>query len=215
MRILVLALALPLATAAAAGEPAGFVPLFNGKDLDGWAARPNRPEVAEKWTVKDGVLRAAPGAGWLGTKKMYSDFTLSLEWRVGENGNSGVFLRVPAGESKASPSQTGLEIQILDDTGPRYKGKLKDWQYSGSLYGIRPPARPAYRGAGAWNTYEITCRGGQIEVVYNGVKVVEADAADDARLAKRPRRGYIGLQNHGSAVEFRNIAIKELAAPAP
>jgi hypothetical protein len=195
--------------AAAAGGNEGFVPLFNGKDLDGWEVRETRPGDKEKWSAKGGVLTAMPGSGWIGTTKMYADFVLHLEWRIPVNGNSGVFLRVPDVKSKASPSQLGMEIQVLDDTGPAYKGKLKDWQYSGSLYGFVPPSKSVYK-SGEWNRFEITCNGDQVTVVFNGEKVVEADMSKFPELDKRPRRGFIGLQNHGSGVEYRNVQIKGL-----
>jgi hypothetical protein len=186
----------------------GFVPLFNGKDLQGWVLRGYKQADKDQWTVRDGVLAAKPGSGWLGTEKMYGDFVLRLEWRVPENGNSGVYLRVPDVETDTLPTWTGVEVQILDDDGPQYKGKIKDYQYSGSIYEFVPAGKRVYKGAGQWNRFEITCKGGRIRVVYNGEPVAEADAAADARLAKRPRKGFLGLQNHGTGVEFRNIFIK-------
>jgi hypothetical protein len=190
----------------------GFVPLFNGKDLSGWEVKENRSKTKDLWYVKDGVLTAKSGSGWLGTTKEYGDFVLRLEWRIREGGNSGVFLRVPGVKPGVSPSQTGAEVQILDDNSPLYKGKLKPYQYSGSLYTFDAPSKQMFKGAGQWNAFEITCKGGRITIVYNGEKVVEADAAKDPVLAKRPRKGFIGLQNHGSPVEFRNVRIKVLDA---
>jgi hypothetical protein len=188
----------------------GFVPLFNGKDLDGWQVREHQDGDKDKWSFDQGILTARPGSGWIGTTKMYGDFVLRLEWRVGVNGNSGVFLRVPDVKTKVSPSQLGMEIQILDDTGPAYKGKLKDWQYSGSLYGFVPPSKHVYKGPGEWNRYDITCQGDNVTVVYNGDKVVEADMSKFPGLDKRPRRGFIGLQNHSTGVAFRNVEIRVL-----
>jgi hypothetical protein len=141
---------------------------------------------------------------------MYGDFVLRLEWRVPANGNSGVYLRVPDVKTDTLPTWTGVEVQILDDDGPAYKGKLKDYQYSGSIYEFVPAGKRVYKGAGAWNRFEITCKGERIRVVYNGEEVAQADAARDAKLAKRPRKGFIGLQNHETAVEFRNISIRVL-----
>jgi hypothetical protein len=203
-------LLLTLLAPAVASAGDGFVPLFNGKDLDGWRVHETRPGDKDKWTARDGVLTASPGSGWIGTAAMYGDFVLRLEWRIPVDGNSGVFLRVPDVETKVSPSQLGMEIQVLDDTGPAYKGKLKDWQYSGSLYGFVAPSKSAYKGPGEWNRYEITCHGDRVTVVFNGEKVVEADVTKYPDLAKRPRRGFIGLQNHGSGVEYRDIRIKVL-----
>ena len=140
---------------------------------------------------------------------MYGDFVLKVEWRIFDGGNSGVFLRVPDVKSKESPSALGLEIQILDDNAPNYKG-LKPYQYCGGLYHFQGPSKKMFKGAGEWNSYEITCKGESIAVVFNGEKVIDADASKDADLAKRPRRGFIGLQNHNSGVEFRNVMIKSL-----
>jgi hypothetical protein len=186
----------------------GFVPLFNGKDLTGWEVREARPGDKDKWSVKDDLVVAKPGGGWIGTTKMYGDFTLKLEWRIFDGGNSGVFLRVPDFKTKDSPSAHGMEIQILDDNSPQYKGKLKPYQYCAGLYHFQGPSKAMFKGAGQWNAYEITCKGDHIVIVFNSEKVIDADAAKDAVLNKRPRKGYIGLQNHGTGVEFRNVMIK-------
>ena len=188
----------------------GFVPLFNGKDLDGWAVREARPGDKDKWAVNDNLVVAKPGSGWIGTTKMYGDFVLKVEWRIFAGGNSGVFLRVPDVKSKESPSALGMEIQILDDNAPQYKDKLKPYQYCGGLYHFQGPSKKMFKGAGEWNAYEITCHGDKIRVVFNGEKVIDADANKDPVLAKRPRRGFIGLQNHGSGVEFRDVVLKSL-----
>jgi hypothetical protein len=203
-------LVLLTALAYAKGTDEPFVPLFNGKDLTGWVMRGYKQAAKDQWTVRDGVLSAKPGSGWLGTEKIYGDFVLRLEWRVPTNGNSGVYLRVPNVETDTLPTWTGVEVQILDDDGPEYKGKIKDYQHSGSIYEFVPAAKRVYKGAGEWNRFEITCKGEWIRVVYNGEEVAEADAAKDPKLAKRPRKGFIGLQNHGTAVEFRNISIRVL-----
>src|SRR5260370_32133914 len=62
----------------------GFVPLFNGMDLDGWEVRESNPGDKEKWSFKNNLLVAKPGGGWIGTKKMYGDFVLKVEWRIFE-----------------------------------------------------------------------------------------------------------------------------------
>jgi hypothetical protein len=108
-----------------------------------------------------------------------------------------------------SPSQTGMEIQILDDNSDKYKGKLKPYQFSGSIYTFVPCSKPVYKGVNTWNAFEITCKADKVTVVYNGEKVAEADMTTP-EFAKRPLKGLIGLQNHGSAVEFRKVEIKVL-----
>ena len=143
MRVLLAAALLTAAPARPADKEAGFVPLFNGKDLTGWEVKENRTRVKDLWTVKGGVLTARAGSGWLGTKKMYGAFVLRLEWRIPPDGNSGVYLRVPVLKGKEIPSQAGVEIQVLDDEGPAYKGKIKPYQHCGSIYGIAAPKKSA------------------------------------------------------------------------
>jgi hypothetical protein len=160
--------------------------------------------------VKEGVLTAKAGWSWLSTTKEYGDFVLRLSWRIPENGNSGVFLRVPVLAKGEQPHEKGIEIQVLDDKGSEYVGKLKPWQYTGSIYGAVPAENSTFRGAGEWNEYEITCQGERIEVKLNGKLVSAANVSEHKTLKPRPRRGFLGLQNHGSAVEYKDIQIKEL-----
>src|SRR4051794_5222791 len=89
--------------------PAGFVSLFNGKDLAGWKATGN-PKV---WGAEDGVIFVAGGGGgWLMTEKEYGDFELRLEYKLPKMGNSGVGLRSPL---EGDPAYVGMEIQLIDD----------------------------------------------------------------------------------------------------
>src|SRR5262245_18870304 len=210
MRFTVVCLLLALPAAATADDLAdGFVPVCDGKNLGGWTERQVKKGQEGRWSVQEGILKARAGSGWLGTEKMYGDFVLRVEWKIVADGNSGVFFRVPSGEFKDSPSTTGFEIQILDDNGPKYKGKLKPYQYSGGLYHFLAPSKPVFKGAGEWNSYELTVKGDAISLAFNGEKVIGADISKNDEMKKRPRKGNIGLQNHGSDVEFRKIAIKE------
>jgi hypothetical protein len=210
MQLSALALVLAIAPVCLAADD-GFTPLFNGKDLTGWEIKENRSKSKDpdQWYVKEGgILAAKSGSGWLGTKEQYGDFILKVEWRIPPGGNSGVFLRVPGVKEGVSPSETGFEIQILDDNAPQYKGKLKPYQFSGSVYHFVGPSKSVFKGANEWNAFEITCKGEHISVVYNGEKVTEVDSTAGPDFAKRQKKGFIGLQNHGSPVEFRNIRIK-------
>ena len=207
-----LAIALLPFAARAQDRPAEFQPLFDGKSLTGWVVKGDagKPAPEDEWSITNGVLTAKPGHSWLSTEKMYGDFILRLEWRVPENGNSGVFIRVPELKPGQQPYVEGIEIQVLDDQGPQYKGKLKEWQYAGSIYGAVAAKDTGYKGPGQWNALEITCRGGSIEVAMNGNKAAAAEMDKVETLKSRPRRGYIGLQNHGTPVEYRKIEIKVL-----
>jgi hypothetical protein len=207
-RWLILLLALSLGLAARADTPEGFRPLFNGKGLDGWKVHGGK---IESWAADKGVLFVNGGkGGWLMTEKEYGDFELRLEFKVPKGGNSGVALRSPM---KGDPAYTGMEIQILDD--PSYKG-LKEWQHTGSIYGVVAAKKVATKPVGEWNKYTIVCKGRQVTIELNGEKVVEANLADHEEKHGKAHpgilrdKGHIGLQEHGGKVEFRNIYIKEL-----
>jgi hypothetical protein len=211
MRTISCLISLLVVSSVSAGDrSAGFVPIFNGRNLDGWKERQVMAGQEGSWSVQDGILKAKPGSGWLGTERQFNDFILRVEWRISENGNSGVFVRVPDSDFKGSPSQAGFEIQILDDNGSQYKGKLKPYQYSGGLYHFQGISKPVFKGAGAWNSYELTVRGNHIGLIYNGEDVLDVDLSQNAEMLKRPKNGFIGLQNHNSVVEFRKIEIKEI-----
>jgi hypothetical protein len=207
--LLLLGLTRPAGSAPAASEkpPEGFTSLFDGKTLDGWQVLGGK---LSSWGAEDGVLFVKGGGGWLMTKKEYGDFELRLEFKVPKGGNSGVALRSPM---KGDPAYTGMEIQILDD--PSYKG-LQVWQHTGSIYGVVPSSKLATKPVGEWNKYRIVCKGRQVTVVLNGEKVVDANLDDykEKHAKAHPgilrAKGYIGLQEHGGRVEFRNLFVKEL-----
>jgi hypothetical protein len=178
----------------------GFEPLFNGKDMSGWMAVGN----GSAWSVENGLLTCRGGRhGWMCTEKMYDNFVLRLEHRISKGGNSGVFVRIPQRFGRSS--RLGFETQILDDHGqPPTKNS------TGSLYDMVAPSKNMSQPAGEWNTYEIYCDGPTIRIVHNGETVVDVNADDVPEVRNRFRRGYIGVQNHGRFVEFRNIRIKVL-----
>ncbi|NLP12607.1 DUF1080 domain-containing protein [bacterium] len=190
-------------------EPMFNGPLFNGKDLQGWQVINGQPE---SWQVADGVLyTTGQGSGWLSTTREFADFKLSLEFRVPADGNSGVFLRSP---HHGDPAYTGMEIQVLDDYAEQY-ARLKPWQYTGSVYGIQAPSQRFSKRAGEWQKMVITCRGPRICVELNGQKAIDTDLVDHMQQSKehpgiQRRAGYIGLQNHSSKLEYRNIWLEEL-----
>ncbi len=175
----------------------------------------------DAWSLgADGVLRCWGGqGGWIGTREDdWGDFDLKLEYRIPKEGNSGVYIRRPlAGDG----AYTGMEIQVIDDDA-RHWGTLQAWQLTGSIYHEVAPAVRATKPAGTWQSMEIIAEGPIVRVVINGVQVVHANldefttttAQDAAPLKDRPRRGYIGFQNHGSGVEYRNVCVRRLGADA-
>jgi hypothetical protein len=164
------------------------------------------------WRFVDGVLSTdGAGGGWLSTSRQYADFILSLEFRVPPGGNSGVFLRAP---HEGNPAYAGLELQILDDYAEQWSG-LEPYQYSGSIYDVQAPSERAGQQAGRWQKMMILAQGPRIAVALNGEKVIDTNMTYyphklDTHPGLARRRGYIGLQNHGSRIEFRNIRIRAL-----
>jgi hypothetical protein len=209
MRHAILAL---LVVAAAAAQEGGFVPLFDGKTLNGWT------QVSRKgsgYVVENGMLVCPiDGGGNIFTEKEYANFVLRFEFRMQEGGNNGVGIRTPL---EGDAAFAGMEIQILDDEAPRYKGRLKPTQYHGSIYDA-VAAKPGFlKKAGEWNQEEITANGRRITVKLNGTTIVDAnldEVKDPDVLQRHPglarARGHIGFLGHGSRLEFRNIRIQDL-----
>jgi hypothetical protein len=181
-----------------------YRPLFNGKDLTGWEGAGD--DAAKCWKVEDGVVVGLPGKGpWLRSNEQFADFNLRLEYKVDAGGNSGVFIRVPESGNHHG-KDAGIEIQVLDDSAEKY-AKLKPFQYCGSLYGIAPSKQHVGHPPGEWNQLEVNCAGDRYVLTHNGVKIVEADEKTFPAVAERLKKGFLGLQNHGGGVAFRNVRI--------
>jgi hypothetical protein len=184
-------------------------PLFNGEDLTGWEQIGGEEGA---WGVENGLLfTEGAGGGWLSTDRTFDNFKLSLEFRVPEGGNSGVFLRTPR---QGNPAYAGMEAQVLDDYAEKYE-TLQPYQYTGSIYAVVAPTKRVTKPADEWNAYEILCNGPNIKIWLNGELINDTnlihhmDKADSHPGIKR-RSGYIGLQNHSTRVDYRNIVIEEL-----
>ena len=163
------------------------------------------------WRFEDGVLYTEGGSGWLSTVRRYDDFVLSLEYRLAPGGNSGVFVRAP---HEGDPAYQGMEIQILDDYGDEWRG-LRPEQYAGSIYDVQAPSERAGKGANEWQRMVIECRGRIVRVALNGQKVIDTcldyyPYKFNTHPGLTRRSGYIGLQNHGSKIEFRDVRLRDL-----
>jgi hypothetical protein len=196
----------------------GFTSLFNGKDLTGWVygKRGNgQNKDGQGYQIEDGIIfSTVKDGGNLYTEKEYGDFVFRFEFKLTENANNGIAIRAPlTGDS----AYMGMEIQVLDDSGPAFKGKLRPSQYHGSIYDVFPAKSGFQKPVGEWNEEEITAQGRHITVKLNGTVIVDAnldDVKDEAVLKKHPglanTKGHIGFLGHGARVEFRNLRIKEL-----
>jgi hypothetical protein len=208
------ALLTTLSASALAAQQAetGFKSLFDGSTLNGWKLVRGR---GRGYVVENGVIVCPEdGGGNLFTEREYGDFVLRLDWRLWEGGNNGIGIRAPL---EGDAAYVGMEIQVLDDESPKYKGRLKPTQYTGSIYDVFPARTGFVKRDGAWNSYEITAYGPRIHIVLNGETSLDADlsrVADEAVLRRHPglrrRSGHIGFLGHGTRVEFRNIRVREM-----
>ena len=200
---------------------ANWVSLFNGTDLGEWEGD------TENYVAENGILVCRKGAKNLESKKEYSDFVFSFEFKLEESGNNGVGIRVPKGGHAAGG---GMEIQILDHNGSKYNletkdGKrklswLKPWQYHGSIYGVVPAKTGYLKPVGEWNSETIICIEDHVKVILNGAVIVDAFLENVTPVDGRPkpgmknRSGHITLAGHNDRVEFRNLKVAEFA-PSP
>ncbi len=189
----------------------GFVPIFNGKNLDGWIGSVNG------YAVENGAIVCIPNKGGnLYTKNEYGDFILRFEFKLTAGANNGLGIRTPP---KGDAAYVGMELQVLDDTHPKY-AKLKPYQYHGSIYGVVAAKRGHLKPVGQWNVQEVYAKGKHIKVTLNGTVIVDADleeASKDGTIDGRKHpglkreKGHIGFLGHGSRVEFRKIRLKPLS----
>jgi hypothetical protein len=213
-------LAWPLAASAGDNEPpAGFVALFNGRDLAGWKV----PEGdGGHWKVVDGVIdydaesEAKVPDKSLWTDREFADFVLRVDWRLKEAPfiNRNVRYILPDGTHARDINGKELKLALPDaDSGILLRGngrhQVNIWCWpigSGEMFSIRtePDTPAALRAAvtprmqadkpiGEWNRFEITVRGNDVSVVLNDKAVIPG-----ASVPSLAARGPIGLQHHGS-----------------
>ncbi|MDG1571319.1 DUF1080 domain-containing protein [Robiginitalea sp. M366] len=220
----------PAMAEAQASEAGEWISLFDGTSFEGWKGY-NQEGVPETWSIEDGAMVFTPpeerpqGANYnLVTEGTYTNFVLSLEWRIGEGGNSGVFWGVEEGEQFGQPYLTGPEIQVLDNQR-HPDAKAGTTHQAGALYDMVAPAADVTRPVGEWNLMVITVdyANQQGSVDLNGTRIVEfplGNQAWDTMVAGSKFAGWegfgkypsgkLGVQDHGDPVAFRNIKIKPL-----
>ena len=193
-------------------QEAGFVPLFDGKTLNGWQGNTG------SYQVKDGTIVIVPqggGGGNLLTEKEYGDFILRFEFQLSPGANNGLGFHAPL---TGDAAYVGKELQILDSEHPKY-AMLQAYQYHGSLYGVMTAKRGHLLPTGEWNQQEVRVQHPYVTVTLNGVVILEGnylEASKNGTLDKKEHpglqrnRGYLGFLGHGDVVSFRNIRLKEL-----
>lgn len=193
--------------------PAGFTPLFNGRDLAGWKLSPH-------WSAKDGVLEHDGVADHLWSTREFGDVEFLVEWRW-----PGVpeFAQHPVINADGNVVQ-GRTERVLEagDSGVLFRGLFKAqanlfcypvgsgefWEYRESLPGaarraVTPKIR-ADRPLGQWNEMRVKVAGSRVTVVVNGQIVIE-----DADLPGLPARGPVGFQHEHGRIQFRTVAVRE------
>ncbi len=103
---------------------------------------------------------------------------------------------------------------MLDDYADQY-AELKPWQFCGSVYATVAPAKRVTLPAEHWQKMRIRAEGNHVQVWLNCVPIIDADLSEHLDKAKdhpglKRQEGYIGFQNHGSRLDYRNIRIREL-----
>jgi hypothetical protein len=205
---------------------AGWKLLFDGKTTTGWRNF-GKDKMNEGCEVKDGNLVILGKGGEMGgdivTVDQYEDFELYLEWAISPGGNSGIFFHVLE-DGYTAPYETGQEYQLIDDVG--FPEKLEDWQKAGADYAMHNADDKTLNPVGEFNSSKIVVKGGKVDHWLNEQRIVSYELWTEEwkRLVQNckwkdypgyglARKGYIGLQNHGSVIKFRNIKIHDLTDP--
>lgn len=199
--------------------PADAVVLFDGTSMDAWRALDGSPAP---WTAENrpgGVMTIAPGKGSITTAEKFADAQIHVEFRIPpesgqgqDRGNSGVYV------------SGRYEVQVLDS----WKSETYPEGQCGALYGQHVPLVNAARPPGEWQSYDIVFRAprfdaagrrtapARLTVLHNGVLIHDAaplaGPTGGAALSDERGPGPILLQDHGHAVQFRNIWVRPLPA---
>ena len=165
------------------------VPLFNGKNLEGWNIKPEN-----QWEVVNGILTSPKSGVNLISEEKFKDFKLHAEFRYPEGSNSGLYLR------------GRYEVQIADN-----KGLEASSIYFGGIYGLLSPNENVAMNAGAWQTFDITLIGRRVTIVANGITIISNQNIDGmtggALDNHEAEPGPIMIQGDHGLVEFRKIDI--------
>jgi len=209
----------------------GWVLLFNGKNFDGWR-QCNGKAMPTNWEIDDNAMEVfvpqgkehghPSGGDIVFGEKKFKNFELTIDWKASKMANSGIFYDVREVPGKpiyyAAP-----EVQVLDNVDAT-DNKVAS-HLAGSLYDLLPADPKTVHPAGEWNTIVIRVKDGHVTHIQNGVEVCSYTLWTpewDAMVAKSKfkdfpgftegiaHEGYIGLQDHGYPVWFRNIKIREL-----
>jgi len=176
--------------------------------------------IPSRWAFEGGVLSKTRPVADIVSKDEYGNFELELEWRIGEEGNSGIFYR--GTEEYDHIYWSGPEYQLLDNI--KAADNKTPLTRAGAAYGLYPAPDGHVKPVGEWNRTRIVAKGAHVEHWLNGFKLLEYELWSPDWEAKvkaskfgawanygRAKKGHIALQgDHNGALAFRNIRIREL-----
>lgn len=208
-------------------QKSDWVSLFDGTSFENWRGYLNIAMYPE-WVIENNAMVFTPGKKGrknIISKEKYTNFILSLEWKISEGGNSGVFWSVFEDEKFPEPYQTGPEIQVLDNERHPDSFLANGTRKAGSIYDMLAYPPEYIHPAGEWNlcVLEINHQSNLGKVTMNreetitfplhGSKweelVLNSKFKDWEGFGKH-KAGHIGLQDHENKVSYRNIKIKTL-----
>ena len=218
--------------------------IFDGKTFNGWHQY-NKDKMSDAWYIENGeiVLKSKnDNVSWgndIVTDKSYTNFELSIEWKIPKGGNSGVFFKVNEIPEVNAPWKTGPEIQVLDNENFCCPNTL--YHQAPALYDMKPIGKIKYNPHGEWNhlllrvdhtknegsitfngqfVYSFPLYGSEWDELVSRSKFSDDEYYKDlepdhpyftyAPFFGKFKSGKIGLQDHGWDVRFRNIKIREL-----
>ncbi|MBV6652982.1 MAG: DUF1080 domain-containing protein [Mameliella sp.] len=205
-----------------AEQAAGWLLLFDGESTDGWRAY-NQDTIPSSWIAQDGMfLTDGSGGDVIFADQAFENFDLYLEWKIDKVGNSGIFYHVQEGEQYHALYENAPEYQLLDDIG--FEQALLDNQYVGADYGMYVPKEDKpVKAAGEWNSSRIRFTPEKVSYWLNGEELLSfVPWSDDWEMRKEvgkwksfpdygvAKSGFIGLQDHGSKIWFKNMKIRPL-----
>ena len=217
-----------LVAVAIAETPKKSLDLLAGKDLSAWElvtlpalslsngpATPAAIAAVCKFNADGSLAVAGQPVSYLGTNVSYENFHLHAEWRwpkdAAKNSNGGVLLHITGGPTAGTAWPVCFQAQmkltragdVLPMNGAKFAEKLstppdaKTPQFD--RIGAADPEKPL----GEWNSYDIVCRDGTIEITVNGVRQNKISKCE-------PATGKIGFQLEGTPFELRNVRIEPL-----
>ena len=211
-------------------QKGGWINLFDGKTKTGWHVYSNDQGNGSCWKVEDGMLTFVPypdkaskirRGGDLVTDNEYENYHFSVEWKISEGGNSGIIFGINEAPEFEHTYHTGMEMQVLDNNKHADAKIIK--HRAGDLYDLISSSKETVKPVGEWNLAEVVYNKGELKLYLNGVNVVSTTVGDEnwnkmvagSKFKDMPgfgksSKGRIALQDHGNAVWFRNIKIKEL-----